>query len=462
VLVLFVVAAPAWLRAMQIVWRRPAWLVSLTVMLVAVPFRSGAETQGTTHVSAADLGVVLLVGVVAMRFVLRPDPGPLRSWVVLPLGALAVSIVVATLFSASASGAAGGVVRYLEIFVLLPLATYMAIRGPADLELVMKSVLALALFEGAAGVYQFLTNTGASIGGQNVRAVGTFGAYDVIAMSKVVAYGIVVALAWALTKRAPLRRRRLAVLAIAFLTLPLLMALSRGTWLAIGAAVVAVLLVADWRRAVAILVAGGLLLGIAIAVQGRRSVARERIDSVVSTFQSPDPSVRNRYDLWKAAVGMWEDHPLTGVGPKAFPDYKTRYASLAFSDRSDVAGAGSSFQVVQLLTPHSLYLLVLAELGALGLLAFLALVLSLLGATGHAVRAGPSDPRVRAFALFSFGAMIVYSISNIYGDLGGPTTLLEQLIVGCALWSAAHAHRPRPRARVRVEIPAEESVYEPA
>jgi O-antigen ligase len=168
-------------------------------------------------------------------------------------------------------------------------------------------------------------------------------------------------------------------------------------------------------------------------------VARQRLDSLTQTLNHPDPSVRNRYELWKAAFGMWEDHPLTGVGPKAFPDYKNKYAGLAFSDKSAVGGAGSKYQVVQLLTPHSLYLLLLAELGIFGFIAFLGLVLALLGGSAHAVRAGPRDRLVMSFAMFTFAAMVVYAMTNIYGDLGGPSTLLEQVLVGCAVWTAAHS-----------------------
>jgi hypothetical protein len=104
-----------------------------------------------------------------------------------------------------------------------------------------------------------------------------------------------------------------------------------------------------------------------------------------------------------------------------------------------VAGAGSSFQVVQLLTPHSLYMLLLAELGIFGILAFVGLVIALLGACGRAIRAGPRDPRMMSFAMFCFGVMVVYAITSIYGDLGGPSTLLEQVLVGCAVWTAAHS-----------------------
>src|SRR4051794_10025248 len=199
-LVVLVVSTPWILRAVQAAWRRPAYLVALTIWLVAVPIRSGAETQGSTHVTPADLGVVLLVGFVLTRFVMRTDTEAAKSWVVIPLVGMAFAIVLSAVFSQSASGAIGGIVRYVEIFVLIPLCSYLAIRDRRDLTLIMKSMLGLALLEGVVGVYQFLTGTGASIGSKNVRAVGTFGAYDVIAMSKVVAYGIIVGVAWSLSK----------------------------------------------------------------------------------------------------------------------------------------------------------------------------------------------------------------------------------------------------------------------
>ena len=47
-------------------------------------------------------------------------------------------------------------------------------------------------------------------------------------------------------------------------------------------------------------------------------------------------SVRDRYALWDAALGMWRDHPVTGVGPKNFTDYRDTYASVGLSSGSDV------------------------------------------------------------------------------------------------------------------------------
>jgi O-antigen ligase len=457
-LALFVVAAavlaciPLLPRTIRAFWVRPAWAIVLTVVLVGIPYRSGAQTQPGTHITLADLGAVVLVGFTGLRLLLdRDDRKRLQSWVVLPLLALTAALLLSTVFAPEHSQI-GGAVRYLEIFVIVPFCAYLAVRDTADEELVMRAVLGLGIFEGVIGVYQYLTGTGAGFGSKSVRAIGTFGAYDIIALSKVVGYSLIVAVAWAMS--GDQRRRRAGLLWVAFLVVPLAMSLSRGSWLGAIVAIIIMLLAWDLRRGLAILLAGTVVFALAVASQGPNSTERKRLDTLVRAVSgTPDNSVQDRYELWAASIGMWEDHPFTGTGPKTFADYKARYAGLGFSDKSAVSDS-SGYRVVQLLTPHSLYMLLLAELGGIGAFAFLLFVFSLSLATLRSVRQGSAIPTQRAFGLFALGTILFFSVTNIYGDLGGPTTVLDAVLVGLVMVDAARIAVPvRQRERELAAAP---------
>jgi hypothetical protein len=168
-----------------------------------------------------------------------------RAWP--PFGLLLAALAVTTVTSQDALTSATGFVRYAELFVLIPVAVAAAVRDRLDVLLVAGTVIAVASLEGAVGAWQYLTATGASFGGQGIRAVGTFGAADVMGMAIVVALGMVVALALALTRRGRARVMLLAVAAA--LVVPLAFSLSRGTWIAVAVAVVAVAVVCRLARA---------------------------------------------------------------------------------------------------------------------------------------------------------------------------------------------------------------------
>jgi hypothetical protein len=99
------------------------------------------------------------------------------------------------------------------------------------------------------------------------------------------------------------------------------------------------------------------------------AMLQERISSITQVADAPDQSVTDRYTMWAAAVDMWQQHPVAGVGLKGFPEHRDGHASLALSSGSDTEGAGAAFRKQPLLSPHNMYLLVLSEQGLAGLLA---------------------------------------------------------------------------------------------
>ena len=142
------------------------------------------------------------------------------------MAAAVVAFAVATVTSLDPANSGSGFVRYLELFVVVPLGVALALRTRRDALLVCAAVVVAALIEGTVGTVQYVTGTGASYEGQNVRAVGTFNALDVQAMATVVGYGVVVAVGLAVALRGWARRWLLLIALL--LVVPLLLSLSRG------------------------------------------------------------------------------------------------------------------------------------------------------------------------------------------------------------------------------------------
>jgi O-antigen ligase len=433
------VAAAPLVASFRFLAARPATLAALTVALVCVPTGERYLTSGA-NVTAADLGSFCLVAVAGLR-VLAGDRLP-RSRLWLAVAAAAVGFGVAAVASPDPVTSATGFVRYLQVFVLVPLAVVLVVRDRRDIWLVCGAVLATATVQGTVGVWQYLTGTGASYGTRDIRAVGTFGALEVMGMATVVGYGVVFAVGLAAVQRT---RARVLLLALAILlVVPLLWSLSRGAAIATGCATAAMLIAASPRLAARTAVfAAAATVVVASLVPGTGG-AGARLATVGTLSSTPDRSVADRYDLWRTATRMWQDHPVTGVGPKQFPAYRDSYAPLSLSSGSDVADPTIGFLREPLLSPHNMYLLVLSEQGLVGAVALCGLLLGLAVLTFRrtvAARdgAGPPDgslPDGRLVSVVAVGVVTWTLVSFAYGDIGGSPTVLTSVVLGLALWWA--------------------------
>jgi len=317
------------------------------------------------------------------------------------------------------------------------------------------------------------------------------------------------------------RRLRLGALAcVGVLVVPLVVSFSRGTWIATAVACAAMTLLAGRRQALRILAvaaASGCVLvgGVGVGSQ----MISQRVASITQVTSAPDPSVTDRYALWAAAVSMWREHPVAGVGLKRFPDERDAHASLALSSGSDTAGAGQAFAREPLLSPHNMYLLVLSEQGMLGCALLTASWAALLIAgttrltphlpgrppTGNPTArpdtpaagkgrapddATPSRPGTRApgddraparpgarasvpagrraappaCGLAAVGLLLWTCVDFLYADIGGPATVLTALVLGLCAWWPLHltpVAGPRP-ARRRLAGAASGPAHRPA
>ncbi len=171
-----------------------------TVLLLCAPADRG-DVTAPGRITPADAASAVLLLCCLIRLV-RQRARPLTLTAALVLGSLAVGFAVSTMASDDPAASLPGFVRAVQIFVLVPAALVLTLRTPRDFRVVAGSVVLLALVQGAIGVHQFMTGTGASYMGKDIRAVGTFGSLDVMGMATVVAYGLVAALALGLAPAA--------------------------------------------------------------------------------------------------------------------------------------------------------------------------------------------------------------------------------------------------------------------
>jgi len=420
----------AWLLgAVGAAVRRPSLVVAGTVLLICLPSRI-TDVAASGHVTPADAAACAVVAVVAVRLLAGERSAARRGW--LPFAAVLVALALATVTADDVALSLVGFARYAELFVLVPVAVAMSLRDRLDVLLVAGAIVGVTLAEGAIGVYQYLTGTGATYGGQYVRAVGTFGPDQVLALGTLLGYGLVVTLALGLARHG---RARIALLgASAFLVVPLGLTLSRGAWIATAGAVLIVFVIAAWRAVVALAgvaaLAGAFLLLGAGGADPSSGRIDQRVTSIVSAGSQPDQSVEDRYALWHTAIAMWRAHPVAGVGLKDFAHYRDSYASIGLSAGSDVGDKSSGISREPLLSAHNQYLMVLSEQGTAGILAFGVLLGSL---AAGAVRGRPArDDAGQRFLDLAAPGLVVWTLIDFgYGDIGaGPTSVLLAVVLG--------------------------------
>ncbi|MEU0671758.1 O-antigen ligase family protein [Streptomyces sp. NPDC006172] len=413
----------------------PVLPVVAVVALLALPASPGGEGGA----GPADALSALVVLFCAVRL-LRQRRRPLSRTAAVVLGLPVAGLALAAMGAGSAGAGVAGLGRYLQVFVIVPAAVLLLIRDRPDFRLLAWSFVGLAGWQGAVGVHQFVTGTGASYQGEDIRAVGTFGPQDVMGMATVVSFGLVCAVGLVLGQ-GTVRQRTVAGLAALALLAPLALSFSRGAWIATAVACSAQLMLAGMRRA---LKAAAVAAALGVVLVGGFGVGsamlQERVGSITQVADAPDQSVTDRYTMWAAALGMWREQPVTGVGLKGFPEHRDAHASLALSAGSDTAGAGSGFVRQPLLSPHNMYLLVLGEQGLVGLLALAGSWLALLGCALHGLF------RVRRLgspgldcALVACGLLTWQLTDFLYADIGGPSTVLTAICLGLAAWWALAA-----------------------
>ncbi|MEE8389486.1 MAG: DUF4012 domain-containing protein, partial [Anaerolineae bacterium] len=147
-----------------------------------------------------------------------------------------------------------------------------------------------------------------------------------------------------------------------------------------------------------------------------------------------------RVEIWKRALRIIQDHPLTGIGFDAlYPVMHARYPTFIIAAGSDVAHA------------HNIYLQVALDLGLPGLGAFLWLLLAF-GWMLFQVWRGSASSAYRALAVgLFFGALaqMIYGLADAIALGQKPGIFLwAYLGLGAALYSIAHPTPSTVRSRI--------------
>jgi putative inorganic carbon (HCO3(-)) transporter len=195
--------------------------------------------------------------------------------------------------------------------------------------------------------------------------------------AQILLLGIPLGIALAVTTRSS--RERAAALAVtACMFAGILFTYSRGAVVAFVLAFA--LLVALRQVAVRYGVILALVLVVVVAVVPSYRARVESLSSVggagaaVGTTAASDSSVSGRVTEMHAALLVWADHPILGVGPSQFPLYYQRYAVLVGGEVHSSVKYGPGKGTSPARVTHDLFLGIAADLGVVGLLVFLSIL----------------------------------------------------------------------------------------
>jgi putative inorganic carbon (hco3(-)) transporter len=290
--------------------------------------------------------------------------------------------------------------------------------------LVVAALFAGALSQAALGAYQFLRQVGPDgflLPGGFMRAYGTLEQPNPYAgylgyTTPLAASLALAALAVASRKRS-LRLWLIAAALVgvtAALAAGIAMSWSRGAWLGLAAALVAVAGLRNWRTAgvtLALVVAVGLVVAL-VGTGWLPSPVAGRVADLGGYFSAPDParteitdenfSVLERLAHWQAGLRMFDEAPSLGVGIGNYAANYSRYPQPHWYEPLGHA--------------HNVFINFLAETGLLGLAAFLAFWL---GIAALAVRAGwnAADRWNVALALGVLGGWVYLTTHNLFDNL---------------------------------------------
>jgi O-antigen ligase len=276
---------------------------------------------------------------------------------------------VSIAWSESTSGAASSVSRYALNAVLLPVG-YAAIRNRHDALRILAVIVVGATIAAISGILSPATEPGLY-----GRASGAVGDPNELAAALVV--GLALATAFAVNRHVDSRWRISSAIAAVLCLAGILLSLSRGGLLGVGAALLfAVILGGRWRWRVLTVCATLATVGVTYFALVASLPAKERVLNVGGGT--------GRLDLWTVGWRMVEAHPFVGVGSGQFANSSVHYLLQPGAiQRGDLI----------LSTPkvaHNTYLNVLAELGIIGEVLFVAILVLCLGCMWRAIR------RVRA------------------------------------------------------------------
>lgn len=292
------------------------------------------------------LEVLVGVGLVLALFALAARSVELRSWPLQwPALAVLAAGTVALLWSPDRHSSFGIYRQYLVEPILAGYALHLLLRAPRETWLAAWAVVGSGMVPAVSEVVSGVQH----LSGRHTWDVHPPTAFYLNAnfAAEMIVPALLVALALALTPE-----RRSAALGCALVLLAgLAVTYSRGGFLALAGGLVVLWWLGIERKA--IFAAGGIAAGAAGLLLIPRMTQR-----LLHEFDPHDPNntVLSRQPIWRAAVHMIRDHPVTGIGLNSFAGDLRVYAP-------EVAESHTH--------PHNVFLNFWVVLGVLGLAAYL-------------------------------------------------------------------------------------------
>ncbi|MEZ4871816.1 MAG: O-antigen ligase family protein [Bdellovibrionales bacterium] len=174
----------------------------------------------------------------------------------------------------------------------------------------------------------------------------------------------------------------------------LVLSFTRGLWLALAAAVFAMLYTVRRKWGYWLIGGGTVLVLLAMAVS---SVFRERVTSIVD-FENA--SNVGRLQVWQGNWAMFLDNPILGVGHRQNTEFLPKYYEQIGLETDYVSNA------------HNTYLQILGGMGLLGLLFYIGFMFLFLK-TAWVLWRDSQDKLLKSVGLGSLGAMICLHVGGM-------------------------------------------------
>jgi len=342
---------------------RPA--LGLAVLLFTYPFDL-TTFVGPVKVTTSYALFAILVGVWVAREILPNPPKWQRTSLDWPVALFAVATYLSLLgLTGNYSDQLVALLKATGGFVLFFIATQ-SLRSKGDVWLVVGAVFATGLLQSVETILPVVNGT--VVVSDATRATGTvneandFAGYLVLVGPLAVAAGLT------------LRHRWLTIaggVGTLLFGAALVATLSRSGWLGIVVAVIALAVLLPQRRRQIAMIGGGVLT--VLLIGGLAGPIADRLGNQAGS--SPLDTFLARVPIWSAAVAMFVQHPVFGIGVDNFQNLIDNY--------NPDLGVNQA---------HNLSLNMAAERGILGFGTFVGLVVMLFKVLGGALRSAPSFP----------------------------------------------------------------------
>ena len=361
------------------------------------------------HLTFALMIIALAANICLSRRVRFPD-FEIKVPVFLFLACIAVSLT----YSPNQPEATVSFVRICAL-VLFAYMVQIIIDSKRAVSAVLWSMVVFTVAGAVMGTYQVITGQFhlpvkviTALGGNVPRATGTFHNPNIFAVFMM--SGVLPLLAVLLNYRLPKGQRLLFILSTIIGVGGLLASFSRSSWVATMIGVMVILWLSGKLRYFFILIFASILLvlGLKEFVPFAEYIF-ERFISIFTLFSEFGSVGRTsstaRILLIVASLSMFFDHPLLGIGWRAFPYVFPNYAPPGYPHWSYVN------------EPHTVYTMVLGELGILGFIAFMwfigrTLFLSLTRFWRM------QDPYLRAVSIGLISTFVAFQVNQSFnGDL---------------------------------------------